>query len=475
MEWLLNSISVKRYLKSEQFRQYLKGKIINPAQKLTLNFTASVRSIANSVMNETIRKSNAGSVYIESNDHLTDLPSSSELKALSLFHCQSLKEIGDYPNLKSLQILGFPCLRTGRVGSIRKLMLGLSGQSIRSTEQLLPQFPLEQIQKLVFGFITDSFWHFAHRLNGLKYLHLCALSGLSFSGELFPSLIELHVCGFRAIHLAGMTRLRHLEIINTGSLQIFEKEEIFPQLESFSYDAQKFEDQEDSFCSLVTNVTRLSMKGSNNYFLRADFLLSVNEKVSSLELSIKEQEVTIPDRFFEMVKLQGCILSDSSCFSKVQSLELNTCPSITDITPFKDIPYLELANLSDVDDFSCLGNQRYLKIDGCHGLSDKAANGLGNVFHLDISSCRNITEFVPLNGSNKFLTLNNCFGLRSVELSNQDYFYVKIMDCSSIFNFKIHGKVYSLVFALNEQWTKETIPSNYQYLNGEEKEVEKLV
>jgi hypothetical protein len=472
MEWSLNSINIKRYLENEQFRQYLKRKIINPAQKLLLNFTASLRGITNNVMNETIRNSNAGSIYIESNAYLTDLPSSSELQVLSLYHCQSLKQVGDYPNLKSLQILGFPCLRTGRVANLRNFMFGLSGQSIRSTEQLLPQFPLEQIQKLMFGFITDSFFQIAHRLSGLKYLHLCALSGLSFSGELFPLLIELHISGFNSIHLAGMTGLRHLEIINTRSSQIFEKEEIFPQLESFSYDAQKLEEQEDLFNSLLNNVTRLSLKGSCSYYLRSDFILSVNEKVSSLDLSIKGQEVTIPDRFFEMVKLQGCIISESSSFAKVQILDLNNCPSITDIGPFKDIPYLELANLSDVDDFSSLGSQRYLKVDCCQGLSDLAVSRFGNVFHLDISNCRNLTKFIPLNGSNKFLTLNNCFGLRSVELSNQDYIHVKIIDCSGIFNFHIHGSVYSLDFALSEQWTKEMIPSNYQYLNSEEKEVE---
>jgi hypothetical protein len=169
------------------------------------------------------------------------------------------------------------------------------------------------------------------------------------------------------------------------------------------------------------------------------------------------------------MKLHKCNLSANYSPSKVQILSLNECSSITDISPFKDIPYIDLMLLSEVKDFSSLGKQRYLTIYHCRGLSDEAVNGFGNVFHLGINSCHNITEVKLPKGNNNFLSLISCPSLKSVELSSQDYIHVIIWTCITIDNFKIHGTVYSLDFTYNEQWKKETIPRKYQYLNGEEK------
>jgi hypothetical protein len=180
------------------------------------------------------------------------------------------------------------------------------------------------------------------------------------------------------------------------------------------------------------------------------------------------QEITIPERLFETVKLQSCNLSVASSFSKVRILVLSNCSSITDLSPFKDIPYLELIRLSEVNDFSCLGNQRYLKIEDCQGLSDQAVRGLGNVYRLYISHCHVITEVRNLHGKIEFLTLRFCLGLKSVELSEKDYIYVRIFDRINLDNFSILGSVYSFNFSFSERWTKETIPRKYQYLNGEE-------
>jgi hypothetical protein len=136
--------------------------------------------------------------------------------------------------------------------------------------------------------------------------------------------------------------------------------------------------------------------------------------------------------------------------------------------PFKDIPYLQLMKLPEVKDFCSLGNQRYLMIDDCPGVSSEAVSGFGNVFHLHVCRCHNIMEVHILQGNNQFLVLNSCFGVKSVKLSHHDYIHVKIIDCNGLVDFKNHGSVYSLDFTLNKRWTKEAIPRNYHYLKGEE-------
>jgi hypothetical protein len=269
-----------------------------------------------------------------------------------------------------------------------------------------------------------------------------------------------------------MTRLRKLSVENTPCTHIVGKEEICPQLKSFSYSC--YYDNlilDDSYLWVLKYATRLSLHSQQtNTALPSDFLESLSEKVTSLNISMDGNEITIPDRFFEMVRLHHCRHSSHSSFSKVQILTLNKCISIRDINPFKEIPYLELLQLTGVRGFASLGSQRYLKIDGCPDLSDAAMRMFGNVFQLCIHNCHNMTEVSNLDGNNKCLTLYSCFGLRSVELSNQDYIQVKILQFNKkkLDNFKILGSVYSLEFTLNERWTKEMIPRKYEYLNGEE-------
>jgi hypothetical protein len=271
------------------------------------------------------------------------------------------------------------------------------------------------------------------------------------------------------VRLAGMTRLRNLNVYSTRSNQIFGKDAVYPQLKSFSYSGYSVEHAEQNDLSLLKNVTSLSLSRLQSTLP----LDSANTKVSSLELYMKGQEVIIPDKFFERVKLHSCRISQSSSFSKVQILELTDGSSITEIIPFKNVPYLHLQWLPEVKDFSSLGNQRYLMICHCEGPSNEAMKGFGNIFHLYITSCNNVTEIENLRGhKNKILYLGDCLGLRLLELSEQDYIQVNIRSCSNLDDFKIHGTIYSLFFTLNERWTKETIPRKYQYLNGEEKHQE---
>jgi hypothetical protein len=163
-----------------------------------------------------------------------------------------------------------------------------------------------------------------------------------------------------------------------------------------------------------------------------------------------------------MVKLRSNNVSETSSFSKVQSLVLYGRSSLTDISPFKDIPYLQLQCLPNVN-FSCLGNQRFLMISQCPGLSSEDVRGFGNVFHLWIFKCHSLKDVSTSKGRSKFLIVDCCSGLESVTLSESDYFQVRILKCNSLGNFRIQGTVYSLDFPLNARWTIDRIPRKYQY------------
>jgi hypothetical protein len=471
MVWSLNKMTFRKYLADAQFRQDVNDRMVNPTNQLQSIYSPVTEcAIENDFMLERIRTSSIACISICSCSYLMELPSSSGLQVLKLNDCPWLKRIGDYPHLKTLEVNECPCLESiGKLDNLQNLLfVFLVSKTALPLEELLSLLPLEQIQQLSLGYITDSFFTLSARLHDLKYLRLFQSfeSSVTFIGGLFPSLIELHTIDFSTVKLAGMTHLRHLEIRNTPNNQIFGKEAIYPQLKSFSH-SYFSADSEDCSPGLLKNVTRLSIEEPQPS-LPSDFLLSLNKKVTSLDLYILSQEVIIPDRFFETVKLDSCVLNLASLFSKVQILLLNNCSSVKDVSPFKDIPFLQLMNLPEVTNFSCLGAQRYLMIHLCPSLSNEDVRAFGNVFHLCISYCRTISE-AHLKGNNRFLTLSFCRELKSVELSGDNYVQVRIMKCGNLDNFKIQGSIYSLDFTLNERWTEETIPRKYQYLNGEEK------
>jgi hypothetical protein len=477
MVWSLNKMTFRKYLVDAQFRQDINDRMVNPANQLQSIYSPeSECTIENVFVLEIISTSRIACISISSSSHLMELPSSSGLQVLKLNDCPSVNRIGDYPHLMTLEVNECPCLESiGRLENLQNLLfVFLASKTALPLEELLSQFPLEQIQQLSLGYITDAFFTLSTRLQGLQYLRLFQIfeSSMIFTGGLFPCLIELHTIDFTSVKLAGMAHLRHLEIRNTPNNQIFGKDAVYPQLKSFSHSYFSSDIEDSSSPGLLKNVTRLSIEESQPS-LPPDFLLSMNKKVTSLDLYIQSQKVTIPDRFFEMVKLDCCYFNQASDFSKVQMLLLNHCPSVTDISPIKDIRFLQLMNLPEVQNFSCLGTQRYLMIHMCPSLSNEDVRGFGNVFHLCISYCRTISEVTThLKGNNKFLTLTFCLGLKSVELSGDDYIQVRIIKCGNLDNFKIQGSIYSLDFTLSERWTKETIPRKYQYLNGEEKSEE---
>jgi hypothetical protein len=364
MLWSLNRMTFRKYLGGGQFRDYLNGRMLNPSRQLLFHDNVPSDCVIENDFTQFTRTSSIACISIRNNPHLIELPSSSGLQLLSLCRCLSLKKIGDYLNLKTLQIDQCPCLNT--VG----ILVSLHSLRLIGQESRLSQFPLEQIETLHLGYIRNSFFGLSHRLAGLKYL---SLSGsweyLTFFGGSFPNLIELHVHNFSSVQLTGMTSLLHLVIRSTPTSQIFGKEEVYPRLKSFSSDEYLENDQ--FIPTVLKNATHLSLQVRKSS-VKSDFLLSVNEKVISIDIYMEKQKIHIPFRYFEMLNLRFTELDPSSSLSKIQILVLNGCLSIKDISPCKNIPYLQLKELSGVQNFACLGNQRYLIIESCPGLSGEA-------------------------------------------------------------------------------------------------------
>jgi hypothetical protein len=286
-------------------------------------------------------------IYV--NSHLVELPSSSGLQLLTLSSCRSLQKLGNYPNLKTLKINECSRLRNvGNVESLHNLLVTVPVSNPKPPlDQVLSLFPLEQLRKLWLSTVTDNFFALSSRFHHLAYLRVFQpyRSRMAFPGKLFPLLVELQTTRFHAVHLAGMTRLRHLQINRTPNNQIFGIEEIYPQLKSFSYShfSELFVN-EDSFLPLLKNVSCLSLQLWKNS-LKPDFLNSVNRKVNSLDVYMQEKKIINPNRFFEMVKLRYCHLSGDSSFSNTQILVLRNCSLITDISSCKDAPFLHLIKL----------------------------------------------------------------------------------------------------------------------------------
>jgi hypothetical protein len=471
--WSLNEKSFRNYLKDDWFRQYINERMTNPAQQLhCCFFIGSKEPQLNALVAEIVRESIIGCINT-SGYCWTELPSSQSLQTLSLAWSSSVERLGDFPNLESLQIWECPKLKAvGRVDKLRELHLTLK----EIEECVISQFPLEQLEKLVlYGQIVKDFPTFSHRLQSLKELDL---SFSPFSDDygtfiaqgypFFSSLIKLRLQHFKLIDLSGLANLRHLSIVGTPTHPISGKNEIYPKLKSFLW-ATLSNDREnlDFFRSELTNVSDFTFSSRSTVEKNPVVL---PDQINSLSLYLKEVANfdCSPNRSFHKIMLSGCSLTDYSKFSNVQILLLKECFNLSDLTPFKNIPYLDLELLVRVKDFSCLGNQKYLKIAKCDGLTDEAVSHFGNIFHLCVIGC-NITVVNGLT-HNRFIAFESNDSLKEIHLPGTDYICVIVRYCWVHVVVHLTGRIYSLETADNKKCSVKGLNGNCSYLNGEEVE-----
>jgi hypothetical protein len=342
-------------------------------------------------------------------------------------------------------------------------------------QELIPQFPLEQLEILS----MDGIWEELTILPRLKSIKELSVRTNPFienvictfpRAESFVGLRKLRLVGFSSVNLSGLTGLKHLTtIVNVPSTQIFGTLKIYPQLKSFFYHSNTDPGEEQECCySLLKNVTDFALRVTNE----SQFILSNESKITSLELTHKDVSHMFceENRFLERVHLTYCTLRTYSVFSNVEKLIIiDPFDGPTDITPLRNIAYLHLEGLSRVKSLSCLGHQRYLRIVRCDGLSNEAVNQhFRNVFHLFIDNCKNITEVVGLTNNSK-IDIYGCQRLKRVVLHGKSYIYVSISDCDELTDFSGSGTIYSLRFVNNERCGKALCSLDYEYLNGEQR------
>jgi hypothetical protein len=334
-------------------------------------------------------------------------------------------------------------------------------------ESILSQFSFEYLQILKIDRMTDALPRLSHRLQRLQALFLFTEKNLSFSGQLFPNLLKLNLSYFSSIDLVGLNRLKELTIAETPSCQIFGKKEIYPQLKAFNYSS--WTDLGESLAFYHANLKNVS---DLSLFLpfNVSTTFKIYDKIENLDLFTHKAalELLVPERFFKKIKINYCDFSAGSVFSHVQILHLALPQKhLVDLTPFRQIPYLHLEDLSPRADFTCLGAQRYLKICRCYGLTDADIARFGNIFRLSIEDCHKITHVGCLT-SNRYLDIFCCNRIITIDLPGKDFLRVRITGCCELRNLNIPGKVYFLEVVGNDLWKKELPLRTCRYFNGEE-------
>jgi hypothetical protein len=472
--WSLNEKSFRKYLKNELFRQYINDRMVHPSKQLHCRlFNGAKEPQLNSVVAEMLTASNLGCINVRG-DTFSTFPSSVSLHTLSLGWSSSLERLGDFPNLKILQI--YECIRLTTIGKMEKLR-ELHLHLAETGEHIIFQFPLEQLEKLViYGPTVKDFSQFSQRLKSLKDLQLSFVSFYNnygiFSAQQYPFVAELNKLRleyFSEIDLSGMTGLRHLFVRGTRSHQISGTNDVYPQLKTFCYILISVEPQiMDLYRTKFTNVSEFTFLSPYNFETQP---LLIHDRIKSISLYLKGMFNIhcSPNRSFHRVLLSGFAIPDYSMFCNVQRVYLSELTSLSDLSPFKDIPYLDLAHLSNGRDFSCLGNQRYLKIAQCDGVTDEAVSHFGNISHLSFFGC-GISVIKGLT-HNMFISFESNLKLKEIHLQGKDYIRVSVKRSWPPVAVYLTGRIYSLEIADNKRCSVEGLEGNCNYLNGEEVDI----
>jgi hypothetical protein len=122
----------------------------------------------------------------------------------------------------------------------------------------------------------------------------------------------------------------------------------------------------------------------------------VGEKVKTLKLrisNISNLEFLNPKGIYHLeISCKSFTEQQPALFGHLQSLEISCLRNIQDISALKDVPILSIAACHYIENFSCLGSQRYLTICSCYSLTDKDVENYGAVQCLSISFCDQLTE-----------------------------------------------------------------------------------
>jgi hypothetical protein len=114
---------------------------------------------------------------------------------------------------------------------------------------------------------------------------------------------------------------------------------------------------------------------------------------------------------------------------------------LKNVTSLKNVPYLDLANCRNTEDFSSLGmKQRFLRLSSCTNVTDADVERFANVPCLHVSRFHGITR-ISVSFGNRYLDAFSCSQLIEVNLQGSQFIHVNLNDCEQLMRLNIEGKV----------------------------------
>jgi hypothetical protein len=422
MIWSLNRHISSKFLKDENFRNYIKTRMEHPRQQLKLCFDKFI----DPPMEETFSQLGVPSIHSLSVNHSGEIDALSGFRKiyyLKLSHC-------GFPSAAGLEDV--TCLSLSSV-----------------PESFYLTFPLDSLQHLS---LDEKFLNsFLNSMQHLKQLTtLCLIADRwAKNSDLpllpLPQLEKLDVSNFTSIDITGLHLLTELSVGKNKPVlahnpklckHIRGKEEIFPQLFSF---VGPFISMDD--LALLKNVKSLKA------WYPTEEIIPLTNNIPDLSISIVTPRSSVTD-FVVGEKMKKLMLIDFgtvdlSTMANLQELSLIQCLNVKDIRCLQRIPYLMISQCVNIVDYSPLGrSQRYLELHGCDQLKDEDLLNFGNVPYLEISKCNKINKIELSSGNLYFYGIHS--SLTEVVLNGFQFVKVEVKLCRNLTRIAIHGKVHSL-------------------------------
>jgi hypothetical protein len=435
MVWSLNRIESQLYFTDPSCRCQLLLKMEDATQQLQL-IVSSLPVYEKGVTN--IENIKMYSLRLSDNLSVTELSSSQFVQTLILDYTPKLKVLGDYERLRILKLNG-ECPNLVSIGEMKNLFdLTL----IASSTQMLSIFPLEKLGKLTLQNIknlTDSFVSLGNRLQNLQELTISGSNMFRFLKEpsfiQIPSLRSLTVGNVHSIDLAGFPNLTSFTN-SYGVSEIMGKDKSYPRLISFDGPFNEAEDY-----SQLHQLQKLKLHWNKSNEIKT---FHIPENVTSVDMCLNILEFTSDtiDRKFDELKLFQSNIKCLSLFRNTIKVTLNSCNSLEDIEPLRNVQYLEISHCKRITNFSCLGSQQMLFLKGCSSLTNSDVENFTRVRTLMMSSCLAVTRLTNLMNNN--LVLYNSTNLEEINLSGNNFVLVKLLDCQWVKSLTITGQVEEL-------------------------------
>jgi hypothetical protein len=466
MIWSLNSFESERFFENPNFRNYLLHRMYAPSQQLWCRFHYRL-DLGPLIIHPDFLNNLVVLCMIECG--VEQLPSSRSLQTLILQSCGELTTVGDYCNLQALY-LSHNCVinSIGRMENLSVLYIRNATPSFTA----FPLFPLENLSELtLIGFITDTFIANCHRMGNLLSLTLeedrfrSADTVIELPRLPFSSLRSLTVINYKSVDVTGLLTLRSLDSGECAEIKC--REEIFPQLTSLSaWQDTLANDNMKDYCNLRTfkyscipgtllsdlsqyenieNVDLFYSKtiSSSQFPGSTSFHVGNRTKEICLRLPLGEITLKSSSSCLRSVLLYDFTGNSVAMFQNVSKLLLCRCNGVTDIHAIKNIPYLTIHDCENIQDFSCLEVQRFLKIGGTIHLKNEDLFRFTRIPHIELFSCKKLTKIDYLKG-NQYLFISDSSSIQEINLTGSSCIKVEIVQCYNLKKITISGCVYIL-------------------------------